>query len=164
MDPQFGMRTGSNSVEVMNYCRSSFLFRGVGFESCCAYFITVIGGTAPRNNFLRCLFIFISHIHIFTAHAGTTPQRYKTTQVNHLQSRKRLREQVTRQQQDIKILTRKPWNNGSLSPPPPPPYICTKHLKIKPVFNRQHKTYLNHGRGRYRKIFYGNYGQCYVLI
>jgi hypothetical protein len=33
-----------------------------------------------------------------------------------------LQEQVTRQQQDIKILTRKFGNNGR-SPPPPPPYL-----------------------------------------
>jgi uncharacterized membrane protein len=52
------------------------------------------------------------YIYIFTAHTGTMPQHYKSTQVNHLQNRKRLREQVTRQQQNIKILTRRPKNNG----------------------------------------------------
>jgi hypothetical protein len=62
-------------------------------------------------------FFFKQIVHIFTAHTGTTPRHYKTTQVNRLQNRKILREQVTRQQQDIKTLTRKPGNNGSSSPP-----------------------------------------------
>jgi hypothetical protein len=63
----------------------------------------------------------------------TTPQHYETTQVNHIQNRKRLREQVTRQQQDIKILNRKPRNNGRSSP-----YM--KHLKIKPINTTRYST------------------------
>jgi hypothetical protein len=38
----------------------SFLFWGSA--SCCAYFIKVIVRIAPRNNYLRCLFIFISSL------------------------------------------------------------------------------------------------------
>jgi hypothetical protein len=51
-----------------------------------------------------------------TAHTWTKPQHYKTTQVSRIQNRKRLREQVTRQKQDIKTLTRKPRNNGHETP------------------------------------------------
>jgi hypothetical protein len=39
-----------------------FLFWGSA--SCCAYFIKVIGRTVPPNNHLRCLFIFISPLHV----------------------------------------------------------------------------------------------------
>jgi hypothetical protein len=85
------------------------------------------------------------------------PQHYQTPQVNHLQNRKRLREQVTRQQQDIQILTRKSGNNGR-SPPPPPLYLHetpeNQADQYHTVFNRQHKTYLNHGRGHYGINFY----------
>jgi hypothetical protein len=94
--------------------------------------------------------------YIFSAHTGTTPQRYKTTQVNRLQNRKRLREQVTRQQQDIKILTRKPSNNRRSSLPP---YLHEtpedQADQYYTVFNRQHKTYRNYGRGRFEIVFYG---------
>jgi hypothetical protein len=40
-----------------------FLFWGSA--SCCAYFIKVIGKTVPRNNFLRCLFIFLFRRYMF---------------------------------------------------------------------------------------------------
>jgi hypothetical protein len=77
-----------------------------------------------------------NHSNTFTAHTGTTPHHYKTTQVNHLQNRKRLLEQDTRQQQDINTLTRKPGNNGRS----PPPHIYMKHLKIKPINTTRYST------------------------
>jgi hypothetical protein len=89
----------------------------------------------------------------FIAHTGTRPQHYKTTQVKHLQNRKRLREQDTRQQQDIKTLTRKPGNNGKSSPPYLHETPENQADQYYTVFNRQHKIYLNHRRGRYGIIF-----------
>jgi hypothetical protein len=41
--------------------------------------------------------------------------------------------------------------------PPPPPYLHGTPEKqanqYDTVFNRQHRIYLNHGRGQYKKIF-----------
>jgi hypothetical protein len=51
--------------------RKVFLFWGSA--SCCAYFIKVIGRTVPRNNILRCLFIFISPLYVW-ALAGSLPE------------------------------------------------------------------------------------------
>jgi hypothetical protein len=39
-------------------------FPHCGSACCCMYFIKVIGRTVPRNNYLRCLFIFISPLRV----------------------------------------------------------------------------------------------------
>jgi hypothetical protein len=46
------------------YVRKNVQFLFWGSASCCAYFIKVIGGIVPRNNYLRCLFIFIFPLHV----------------------------------------------------------------------------------------------------
>jgi hypothetical protein len=57
---------------------SEFLVTGFliwGSACCCAYFIKVIGRTVLRNNFLECLFIFISPLQV-SALAGHLQAQY----------------------------------------------------------------------------------------
>jgi hypothetical protein len=68
------------SWDVMHvvWCKRLVVFWGFLFlssASFCTYFIMVIGRTVPRNNCLRCLFIFILPLHV-SALAGHLQAEY----------------------------------------------------------------------------------------
>jgi hypothetical protein len=64
-----------STAETLSCTDYEIVFLFWGSAACCSYFIKVIGRTVPRNNCLRCLFIFILPLHVL-ALAGHLQAEY----------------------------------------------------------------------------------------